>query len=1491
MSEGNDTIVSFDVPEEGTEQRFFVDDRLDAGDTSFTVFLLDSSLGVITLSEHRPSVRYRDILFGVVNDKLFINGSQTPIGFSHLEEWNKNILVVDPRDAQTTFFITDEQDYVDIGRDEIASIRTHGDARIVLHGHSLSVDTGQDAVYVDDAPVTGHGHVPDVHTGCRVFTPEFLLERRASQWKLTTFGNEASFGGHGVLRQARKREFPEDFPLYRRSPRLHLTPPDGKFTLQHGDKPQPASRNGILKAVLPPIAMLAVTVLVSVFSGRNALMMLGMGCMSVVTAAFTVSQYVSEKKQRKTDNAARRDEYERYLVATTAALGERYERETQVLNYVSPSPHALARMIDAYDPRIYERMVNNADFLSVSLGVGDEPSSLTVESDGTARDVDPDSMRLRRLVERYSTQRGVPVTLNVMTQTVGLVGAYPVLQTAVANLLLQIAFFHSYHDVNLLCLVPEKTYAKDWAAWRFLPHFMLEAFNTRGIVHNASTRDVLLSNFTQMLVKRKQLLDAAGKDKPVFAPHYVLTIFDDSYLAGHAINEFLAQDLSPLGVSVIWCKEDRQLLPDTVSALIAYRNQHAGEIVSNNHVYMAQPFDPYPKLTNGEHYVRRLANLEHVEAEKNTLPESLSLLEQYEVNTVEQLNIPERWRRAEPNKSIRSLIGWRGSHEPMYWDLHERVHGPHALVGGMTGSGKSEFLTTFLVGLAINYSPEDVGMLIIDWKGGGIANTLEALPHFMGSITNLDGAGAARALASIKAELDKRMKMFARYGVNSINQYMSLYKGRGNPQPDMTYPSRPIPHLILVSDEFAELKANVPEFLDELTSVARIGRSLGVHLILATQKPSGVVNDQIEANAASKIALKMASEQDSNELLKTHDAAHITQPGRGYLKVGQNEVYDLFQSGYAGVPYDPDAKKTVSVDERVYTINMLGQTRIAYDPGESVTQGHDTSNLPTQLEAVIAQINHVFDDSGLTLPAKPWLPNLGTHLTTSPVKPTGRLHTRIPLGLLDIPSRQAQEPYKFDIQQAGHTVIFASPGYGKSTVLQTIVMNLARANTPEQVQFDLLDFGNNGLLPLKDLPHVADIVTLEETEKLGKMMKRISDQLAERKQLLKQAGVASLSQYETKTGTFLPLIITLVDSYDGLARQDARKETVDNQLIQLLREGAALGLYVIMSVGRVGSIRMNMMSNIQTKIALYLNDESELMTLMGRDRQAQADAPGRGQLMLDAPTAIQIYLPARGDTDNRILDGLQQETSSINTSWTGSRPQPIPMVPANLNRDMFNTYLPAITPSGTLYVGLNKQTATLESFSLFHARVLGVFTANPKQARITIPFMLRQLFNMSRPVTLIDPLENLVEYQGRTQAYIGRKELNTRLDDVKEAIGVLSDSTVETQQIIIINNFSILTDKLVYNQDDIAGLLNQKNMNLQLIILDSITNIGSKYNAVTTAVRENVYEILFGGPLTNQQFIEGLSAETKKQPTSNTVLHVLKDDEFSNLVVPKDGEQ
>ncbi|WP_172209932.1 type VII secretion protein EssC, partial [Lactococcus hodotermopsidis] len=722
-------------------------------------------------------------------------------------------------------------------------------------------------------------------------------------------------------------------------------------------------------------------------------------------------------------------------------------------------------------------------------------------------------------------------------------------------------------------------------------------------------------------------------------------------------------------------------------------------------------------------------------------------------------------------------------------------------------------------------------------------------------ITNLDGAGTARALASIKAELAKRQREFAKYGVNSINDYMSLYKQRHTPKPEVTYPTKPLPHLILVSDEFAELKANVPEFLDELTSVARIGRSLGVHLILATQKPSGVVNDQIEANSTSKIALKMASPQDSNELLKTPDAAHITNPGRGYLKVGQNEVYELFQSGYAGIPYDPEASSDEKVDERVFRINDLGQYELMYDPDEEVVQGKDTSDLKSQLEEVITEIETIFDNSELVQPDKPWLPNLDKQLPAPFVKRAKKRSLNVPLGLLDIPSKQAQEVYEFDLEKQGHTAIFASPGYGKSTILQTLALSLSRQNTPEQLNLNLLDFGNNGLLPLKALPHVADIVTLEEVEKLQKMLDRIAGELANRKKLFKNAGVASLVQYETKTNQKLPVIVTILDSYDGLTSNDKRKDTIDNLLLQILRDGASLGVYLIITANRVGGIRMNMMSNIATKMVLYLNEESEVGTVMGREKVMQEATNGRGQVMRDVPTAIQFYLPVEGQTESEILENLEREVALLDSSWTGERPQKIPMVPEELTLDTFEELSGVAKLQAIQALPFGLSTATTEVLGyLPNKQPYFLFAPMDDEQEVLFQKMLLlQLAQIKTEVLLVDFNEKFDEVL-ETTTLSQNVSLIKDNGDAKEIVsGIVAYLTLAKKKeqgepmLIVISDLADFVAKTGLKVENLVlALKNTNKVGLNFIIFSPHEYFARSFEAVPKALRDLKFSGLIG---------------------------------------------
>ena len=294
--------------------------------------------------------------------------------------------------------------------------------------------------------------------------------------------------------------------------------------------------------------------------------------------------------------------------------------------------------------------------------------------------------------------------------------------------------------------------------------------------------------------------------------------------------------------------------------------------------------------------------------------------------------------RKQPTKTLQTPVGVNSEGELFNLDLHEKYHGPHGLVAGMTGSGKSEFIITYILSMAVNYHPDEVSFILIDYKGGGLAGAFEnadrciKLPHLAGTITNLDGASIKRSLISIQSELRRRQSIFndalriTNEGTMDIYKYQQLYRDK--------VVTEPLPHLFIISDEFAELKTQQPDFMDQLISAARIGRSLGIHLILATQKPSGVVDDQIWSNSKFRVCLKVQERADSQDMIKCPDAAELTQTGRFYLQVGYNELFALGQSAWCGADYIPTDVIEKTVDTSIQVIDNIGRVVMNVMPSQ-----------------------------------------------------------------------------------------------------------------------------------------------------------------------------------------------------------------------------------------------------------------------------------------------------------------------------------------------------------------------------------------------------------------------------------------------------------------------------------------------------------------------------------------------------------------------------
>lgn len=1295
-----------------------------------------------------------------------------------------------------------------------------------------------------------------------------IIVRKEHQLQIIPIQEAIDFHDTHISLEPIQEDYPIEFPTFHRSPRIYLKASEESIDIRQPINKEEVGRNELLRTIVPPLGMVVLSGLTSFLTGGSPLMMLGMGGASLITAGFSISSHFTNKSEVRHHNEVRDNKYRSYVIQQKAYIESLKNNELMSLEYMYPSVEDLALMIKEYHSRIYERMRKHRDFLEVRLGTGNISPKFTVSFDNN-NDIEDELIDLaeEQLVSPYYVLEQAPIVISTINQTIGLAGQYTELRTSIQTLLFQMAALQSYHDVEFLLLTSNKDYEEHWKEWRWLPHLKLNDLNLRGIVHDPQSRDMVLNSFYQIITKRKQQLSEEKNEDITFSPHYVLTILDEEWLVGHGLNEYLAEDMSQYGVTVIWAKETINMLPETVTTLIEYHSSEAATLINNNQEYVNQLFVPnhLPQTFSIEDAIYRLANLEHVEVEKNAIPEKINFLELYNVKTVDELNFEERWKKANTSKSLAVPLGLRGKDDIVYLNLHERAHGPHGLVAGTTGSGKSEIVQSYILSLAVNFAPEDIGFLPIDFKGGGMANLFKNLPHLLGSITNLDGAASARALQSIRAELQKRQRYFGEYGVNHINDYTKLYKKgkeEQDPKEKAKYPSEPLPHLFLISDEFAELKANEPEFMAELVSTARIGRSLGVHLILATQKPSGVVDDQIWSNSRFKLALKVADTNDSQEIIKTPDAATITQPGRAYLQVGNNEIYELFQSAYSGGNYTPNAVHEEKIDERIWVINEMGQCDLLTEDLSEESETIVVDEEKSELDAIVEAIAEYADSIDTPIPEKPWLPPLETEI----ISPLLEKHWKekrclsIPFGYLDLPAKQKQENYNVDLETLSHIALYGSPGQGKSTALQTLVLNLARLNTPEQVQFNLLDFGTNGLLPLKDLPHVVDIVRLDEEEKLEKYLKRIRRDIQQRKDLFTEVGVASLSQYEEKTGETLPVLITFIDTYDSI-RECKLEDDIESVVNQVLRDGASVGMYMIMTALRTNTFRMNMLSNIPTQMGLYLVEENAIRDIVGQEALIAQDIVGRAQIVLDHPQEIQIYLPTQGESDIERLHNMDDEINQMNKEWKGECPQCIPMLPNEVSEIFFyqSPIVLDMLKQGSIPIALSKDTTDPVGFVPHRDGYFVIGHETPQQEEYIQRAILKGF-------SLLDGIAQRVVFNANDQfeltnssfdMVIDEMEYSTIIVQLKEELENRLSMETDSQPIYIyIPNTQNFAEKSFISSEDLDIFLRKgSKANMFFIFQGNQNNIENGFEDFNQKIRNSIPAGMYGTRTVDQNMV------------------------------------
>lgn len=670
---------------------------------------------------------------------------------------------------------------------------------------------------------------------------------------------------------------------------------------------------------------------------------------SALIGSFWAYRNLKESRKTEFENENKRfRSYSEYLIRIADDIQAKYKNNFEVLNATYPS----AETVCGYNENsvgLWNRNYYHKDFLFHRLGLGELPfkCELNIPKQKFSVNYDSLSNKPTKIGDQYKMLYNVPVGIDLMKDNLfgivgatGKKGALDIMRALTA----QIVANNCYTDVKLMYIYEEKSPVdrENWTFLRWLPHVYSESRKVRFIASNKLEAADVFYELANVIRKR---LDEQEERKQTFVkPHYVVFIEDYRLLDDEPIAKYLLQPHNDYGVTVFILSDYYYNLPNVCENII--ENDEYGTFIYNaldtENEKKKISFDKVSPQRL-EMLAKTIADIRVSEGESDSeIPNSLSFFDMYGVKKLDELNVMERWRKNRTYNTMRALVGKKAGGADCYLDIHEKYHGPHGLVAGTTGSGKSETLQTFILSLALNFSPEDVAFLIIDFKGGGMANLFSGLPHMAGTISNLSGNQITRAMVSIKSEIKRRQVIFSENSVNNINAYTNLFKAKEA--------AISVPHLIIVIDEFAEMKREEPEFMKELISVAQVGRSLGIHLILATQKPGGTVDDNIWSNTKFRLCLRVQSRSDSMDMIHKPDAAYLSQAGRCYLQVGSDEIFELFQSGWSGAVYDP----TYSEDSE-NTVTMISLTGKAAIVGNRAKIRRNELNKKRWLRALCTQ--------------------------------------------------------------------------------------------------------------------------------------------------------------------------------------------------------------------------------------------------------------------------------------------------------------------------------------------------------------------------------------------------------------------------------------------------------------------------------------------------------------------------------------------------------
>ncbi len=999
--------------------------------------------------------------------------------------------------------------------------------------------------------------------------------------------------------------------------------------------PPTANRIAITSFVVP----LASGVGFAVVCGRPQFLLIAL----LAPLALGAVTLVERRRGRRSNRAARAEHRqvlrERLDEVDRAKDEERIERHRAL-----PPLHRLVDAARTRSPALWARDRDAPDLLLLRAGTAPAPSLVRMEVERGGDD------EVRREAEAevaaaLATVDDVPVPIDLEAAgTVGLHGDGDLVDGVARALLAQVVARHGPEDVVVAALLaPSALPGHEWLRW--LPHVRSSA-SPLSVSHLAAWPedvDALLG----------ALLDVAGDRRPqpgrpsTAHPRVVVVVHEDAAVDRTALGRLL--DAGPAaGIRVLWLGRDEALLPRQCRLVVRVAAGSGASVLAATDpgtspvTFTAETAD----VATVDALARHLAPLRDVTsvAQAGALPRVVGLVDVLGGCAAD--DVAQAWDRSTVG-SLAAPVG-AGAEGPFVLDLVDQ--GPHLLIAGTSGSGKSELLQSMVAALAARHPPERLTFLFIDYKGGAAAGPFADLPHNVGVVTNLDARLSLRALVSLRAELDRRMADLAEAGVADIG--------------DLD-PARAPARLVIVVDEFATLVKEIPDFVAGVVDIAQRGRSLGIHLVLATQRPAGAVNENILANTNLRIALRVVDQADSQSVIGSGAAAEIPVPlrGRAFARTGPTDLTP-FQAAWSGAPRTAGDRAAVRVEP-------LGVGRTRRSAGEVLAGG-------TQLDDLLRAVTTAHEGRGGAAPRRPWLPplpevvDLGELAAPPADHDAGRV---VVIGLQDDPAHQARRPAVVDLEAEGGFAVFGAGGSGRTTALRTAVVSAVSDATPADVEVVAFDFASRSLLPLLDLPHTRMVCTADDLDTAAAQIDALVAEADRRRSLLGEHRVDSLSALRRRAGAAaVSRILVVVDGFGALRSEldtPAGYEWLQ-RFQRLLVEGRQVGIHPLLSADRRSDLPNPVLGSIGARLVLRMTEPDAMVSLGVPLSLARGAAlvPGRGYLRGEEEVQVAVLGTDPGGAAQAEALAAVAPAPAVPTR---PRPGPIPddvARPAGLDNDL-----------------------------------------------------------------------------------------------------------------------------------------------------------------------------------------------------------------------------